>query len=163
MAALRACKSQAAERQCVSFVLEFIKMAQSLSRLNTGLAEAYPAPAATSGGSRPTLDLVHLARQSLGDKDREIEILALFDQQSGQALARLEALSGRDGAVAADLARMLAASARIAGAFAVASAATVYEAVVLSSGEGDAGAEALDHLKLEIVQVREAIGALLAR
>ena len=138
-------------------------MSQSVSRLNKELDHSYVAPSAAPSGSRPTLDLVHLARQSLGDKDREIEILALFDQQSGQALARLEALSGRDGAVAADLARMLAASARIAGAFAVASAATVYEAVVLSSGEGDAGAEALGHLKAEVDQVREAIGALLAR
>lgn len=138
-------------------------MSQSASRLNKQLDQVYSAPLAAPAGSRPTLDLVHLARQSLGDKDREIEILALFDQQSGQALARLEALSGRDGAVAADLARMLAASARIAGAFAVASAAAVYEAVVLSSGEGDAGAEALDHLKAEVSQVREAIGELLAR
>jgi hypothetical protein len=138
-------------------------MSQSASQLKTELSQAYSAPPPAPAGSRPILDLVHLARQSLGDKDREIEILALFDQQSGQALARLEALSGRDGAVAADLARMLAASARIAGAFAVASAAAVYEAVVLSSGEGDAGAEALDHLKAEINQVREAIGELLAR
>lgn len=138
-------------------------MSQSASVLKVELDQAYSAPRAAPAGSRPILDLVHLARQSLGDKDREIEILALFDQQSGQALARLEALSGRDGAVAADLARMLAASARIAGAFAVASAAAVYEAVVLSSGEGDAGAEALDHLKTEINQVREAIGELLAR
>jgi HPt (histidine-containing phosphotransfer) domain-containing protein len=138
-------------------------MSQSASRLKAELSQVYPAPPTAPAGSRPILDLVHLARQSLGDKDREIEILALFDQQSGQALARLEALSGRDGAVAADLARMLAASARIAGAFAVASAAAVYEAVVLSSGEGDAGAEALDHLKAEINQVREAIGELLAR
>ena len=138
-------------------------MSQSASLLKVELDQAYSAPRPAPAGSRPILDLVHLARQSLGDKDREIEILALFDQQSGQALARLEALSGRDGAVAADLARMLAASARIAGAFAVASAAAVYEAVVLSSGEGDAGAEALDHLKTEINQVREAIGELLAR
>ena len=138
-------------------------MSQFASRLNKELVQPYSAPRPAPAGSRPTLDLVHLARQSLGDKDREIEILALFDQQSGQALARLEALSGRDGAVAADLARMLAASARIAGAFAVASAAAVYEAVVLSSGEGDAGAEALNHLKTEVTQVREAIGALLAR
>lgn len=138
-------------------------MSHSASQLKTELSQAYSAPPLAPAGSRPILDLVHLARQSLGDKDREIEILALFDQQSGQALARLEALSGRDGAVAADLARMLAASARIAGAFAVASAAAVYEAVVLSSGEGDAGAEALNHLKAEINQVREAIGELLAR
>jgi hypothetical protein len=120
-------------------------------------------PAAPPAGSRATLDLVHLARQSLGDKDREIEILALFDAQAGQALARLEALSGRDGAVGADLARMLGASARIAGAFGVASAATAYEAVVLSSGEGDSGAAALDHLRDEITLVRSVIGELLAR
>ena len=138
-------------------------MSLPASQLNSELDQSYTTPRSAPAGSRPTLDLVHLARQSLGDKDRETEILALFDQQSGQALARLEALSGRDGAVAADLARMLAASARIAGAFAVASAATVYEAVVLSSGAGDAGAEALGHLKAEIGQVRAAIGELLAR
>jgi HPt (histidine-containing phosphotransfer) domain-containing protein len=163
MAANAPAEAPASERVWPSFDLELLEMSHSVSRLNKDLDRGYAAPQPTPAGSRPTLDLVHLARQSLGDKDREIEILALFDQQSGQALARLEALSGRDGAVAADLARMLAASARIAGAFAVASAATVYEAVVLSSGEGDAGAEALDHLRAEVTQVREAIGSLLAR
>ena len=138
-------------------------MSQSVSRFSTPLSAPSPALVVPSAGSRPALDLVHLARQSLGDKDRETEILALFDQQAGQALARLESLSGRDGVVGADLARMLAASARIAGAFSVASAAGVYEAVLLSSGEGDAGAEALSHLKAEVTLVREAIGGLLAR
>lgn len=76
---------------------------------------------------------------------------------------RLQLLDPRDGAVAADLARMLAASARIAGAFGVASACLAYEAVVLSSSTGEAGRPALDHLASEVAEVRSAIAELLAR
>ncbi len=138
-------------------------MSKSLSQVRTALAEPWQAPAASAPASRAALDLVHLARQSLGDKDRETEILALFDQQAGQAMGRLGALSGRDFGLAADLARMLASSARTAGAFGVASAATVYEAVVLSSLDGDGGEAACDHLVAEVVRVRAVIAELLGR
>lgn len=138
-------------------------MSKAQPQVNPPLARAWPSPAASVGGSRPTLDLVHLARQSLGDKDRESEILALFDQQAGQAIDRLVALDTRDGAVAADLARMLAASARMAGAFGVAAACQAFEAVALSSSTGEAGRPALEHLKSEVAQVRSAIADLLGR
>ena len=138
-------------------------MSKAQSQLKPPLAGTWPASAASAPGSRPTLDLVHLARQSLGDKDREMEILALFDQQAGQAIDRLAGLDPRDGSVAADLARMLAASARIAGAFGVASACQAFEAVALSSSTGEAGRPALEHLKSEVAQVRSAIADLLGR
>ena len=138
-------------------------MSKAQSRLNEPLAQAWPTSAPVTGGSRPTLDLVHLARQSLGDKDREIEILALFDQQAGQAIARLRALDPRDGVVAADLARMLGASARIAGAFGVASACQAFEAMALSSSTGEAGRPALDHLSDEVALVQTAIADLIGR
>ncbi len=136
-------------------------MSKGSTQLKSPLAEAVPVAREARTGFRPTLDLVHLARQSLGDKDRETEILALFDQQAAQAMDRLASLDPRDGAVAADLARMLAASARIAGAFGIASACLAYEAVVVSSSTGEAGRPALDHLGAEIARVREVIGELI--
>ncbi|QPC92756.1 Hpt domain-containing protein [Mesorhizobium sp. INR15] len=73
--------------------------------------------------SRP-VDLVHLARQTMGDRDLEREVLALFVQQ---------ALSVRDRIADADikerllLAHGLKGSARGVGAFAVADCATDIE------------------------------------
>ena len=136
-------------------------MSKVSPRLNEPLVEVAPVARPAQSHSRPTLDLIHLARQSLGDKDRETEILALFDQQAAQAMARLTTLDSRDGAVAADLARMLAASARIAGAFGVASACLAYEAVVVSSSTGEAGRPALEHLGAEIALAHEVIGQLI--
>jgi HPt (histidine-containing phosphotransfer) domain-containing protein len=73
--------------------------------------------------SRP-VDLAHLARQTMGDRSLEQEVLALFVQQ---------ALSVRDRIVGADikdrllLAHGLKGSARGVGAFAIADCATEIE------------------------------------
>jgi HPt (histidine-containing phosphotransfer) domain-containing protein len=73
-------------------------------------------------------DLVHLSRQTMGDRELEHEVLALFERQAnhiGVKLVTLEA--GADHLVRADLAHKLKGSARAVGAFAVARAAENYE------------------------------------
>jgi hypothetical protein len=102
-----------------------------------------------------------LARQSLGDKSREIEILGRFDHQAGLAGRRLGAAD--DPAGDADVARMLGASARIAGAFAVAAACDAYAATLLAGVAERDRARALEILHEEIVIARGAISDLLAR
>ena len=67
----------------------------------------------------PAIDLDHLARMTLGERELEREVLTLFAQQSTDLLARLEKLP-REGA---SLAHTLKGSARGIGAFAVAEAA----------------------------------------
>jgi HPt (histidine-containing phosphotransfer) domain-containing protein len=67
----------------------------------------------------PAIDLDHLARMTLGEKELEREVLMLFAQQSADLLARLEKLP-REGA---SLAHTLKGSALGIGAFAVAEAA----------------------------------------
>jgi HPt (histidine-containing phosphotransfer) domain-containing protein len=67
----------------------------------------------------PAIDLEHLARMTLGERELEREVLALFAQQSAGLLVRLEKLP-REGA---SLAHTLKGSARGIGAFAVAQAA----------------------------------------
>ena len=67
----------------------------------------------------PVLDLDHLERMTLGEKELQREVLMLFTQQSTDLLARLEKLP-REGA---SLAHTLKGSARGIGAFAVAEAA----------------------------------------
>jgi HPt (histidine-containing phosphotransfer) domain-containing protein len=67
----------------------------------------------------PAIDLDHLARMTLGERELEHEVLTLFAQQSTDLLARLEKLP-REGA---SLAHTLKGSARAIGAFAVAETA----------------------------------------
>jgi HPt (histidine-containing phosphotransfer) domain-containing protein len=67
----------------------------------------------------PAIDINHLARMTLGERELEREVLTLFAQQSTDLLVRLEKLP-REGA---SLAHTLKGSARGIGAFAVADAA----------------------------------------
>ncbi len=67
----------------------------------------------------PAIDIDHLARMTLGERELEREVLTLFAQQSADLLVRLEKLP-REGA---SLAHTLKGSARGIGAFAVADAA----------------------------------------
>ena len=46
----------------------------------------------SAGGSEPPLDLVHLARQSLGDHELEAELLGLFRLQAPALTAQLSEL-----------------------------------------------------------------------
>lgn len=67
----------------------------------------------------PAIDFAHLERMTLGERDVELEVLALFRQQLVDLLGRLEKLP-REGV---SLAHTLKGSARGIGAFAVGDAA----------------------------------------
>ena len=73
------------------------------------------------------IDLVHLARQTLGDRALEQEILSLYVKQARSLLARIEQCGcGRD---RSDLAHTLKGSSRAVGAWQVAQAAEAVEIV----------------------------------
>ena len=73
------------------------------------------------------IDLVHLARQTLGDRSLEQEILALYLKQARALVDRIaECGGGRD---RADLAHTLKGSSRAVGAWQVAQAAEAVEIV----------------------------------
>ena len=92
------------------------------------LSIAFEAPE-TGQQSRPSggrpIDLVHLARQTGGDKALEIEVLGLFARQARQAVCRMSDLNGTE---RAKLAHMILGSARGVGAFEVARCAERIEA-----------------------------------
>jgi len=97
------------------------------------------------------IDLVHLARQTLGDRSLEQEILSLYHKQAQTLLAGIEAavcLRQRT-----DFAHMLKGSSRAVGAWQVASAA---EAVEIAPP--DAASEA----QRAIAALRTCVGAACA-
>ena len=85
------------------------------------------------------IDLVHLARATMGDRSLEREVLQLFDRQSTLLIARMRAAA--PGGLAY-LAHTMKGSARGIGAWRVARAA---EALELAGG-ADETARALDQL-----------------
>jgi len=72
-----------------------------------------------------SIDLPHLSRQTLGDRDLEREILSMFVRQADEIV---KSLPGLPPAERAALAHRLAGSARGIGAFALADCATGVEA-----------------------------------
>ena len=101
------------------------------------------------------IDLVHLARTTLGDRGLEREVLQLFDRQSTLLIARMRA-AGPAGV--ATLAHTLKGSARGIGAWRVARAA---EALELAGSTGAEIAEALDRLSAASDEARAVIADLL--
>ena len=99
------------------------------------------------------IDLVHLARATLGDRSLEREVLQLFDRQSALLIARLRN-AGPDGV--AMITHTLKGSARGIGAWRVARAA---EAVELA-GSTESGA-ALERLAAATDEARAVIADLL--
>ena len=74
------------------------------------------------------IDLVHLSRQTLGDRALEVELLALFERQAAQIMERLnDCAKDSDRRWRRDLAHTLKGSARAIGANRVAAAAHTYE------------------------------------
>ncbi len=71
------------------------------------------------------IDLVHLSRQTLGDRSVEREVLALFRRQARQVLFQLEALT--DPRNRLEIAHALNGSAKGVGAWRVATAAAALE------------------------------------
>src|ERR1700719_2584527 len=85
-------------------------------------------------GERP-IDLVHLARMTLGDRGLEREVLQLFDRQATVLVSRMRA--SPPGSVTS-VAHTLKGSARGVGAWRVAAAAEAVE--VAAAGDGDLSA-----------------------
>lgn len=111
----------------------------------------------------PALDLVYLARQSLGDKKLETELLALFDRQAAQVIDRLTHLKPQaDPNWPRDLAHTLTGAARAVGAHGVAAAAEAYEAMLIRNAEPAGLATALQILTEEVEIARQSIRDVLA-
>ena len=97
------------------------------------------------------LDLVHLSRQSLGDRALELELLCLFDRHARQILERLEAAGpGADRQFCRDLAHALKGSARAVGAQRVACLAEAYEFSLIASNNPALAQQRLAEMKLAI-------------
>jgi HPt (histidine-containing phosphotransfer) domain-containing protein len=111
-----------------------------------------PAEAALAPDDRP-IDLVHLARMTLGERSLEREVLQLFDRQSTLLLARMRSAAP---AGVVTLAHTLKGSARGIGAWRVARAAEALEV----AGAADTGA-ALDRLAEAADEARAVIAELL--
>jgi HPt (histidine-containing phosphotransfer) domain-containing protein len=102
------------------------------------------------------IDLVHLARMTMGDRSLEREVLQLFERQSALLIARMRTAAP---AGIATLAHTLKGSARGIGAWRVARAA---EALELAASAGSAAiAEALDQLGAAADEARTVIRELL--
>jgi HPt (histidine-containing phosphotransfer) domain-containing protein len=102
------------------------------------------------------IDIIHLARITLGDVGLEREVLALFAGQSAGLVGALSSLP----ADAAALAHTLKGSARAIGAIRVAEAAEWLEAAM----QDDANAShALAALNDSVAEARAAIDAILNR
>lgn len=109
------------------------------------------------------IDLVHLARQSLGDRDLEIELLNLFDRQAEQIMARLKSeCGGGDRRWRHDLSHTLKGSARAVGAARVARAAQAYEALLYGTASDDALQQAVALLDEKVAEAQARIRELVA-
>ncbi|MFO1135470.1 MAG: Hpt domain-containing protein [Rhodoblastus sp.] len=120
-----------------------------------GVADAY---LPMSGSLERPIDLVHLSRQTFGERDLEAELLRLFDRQSSQIVARLTDGPVSEARWRAELAHTLKGSARAVGAFGVAAAAEAYE---LDARAGADLGKALSTLTAAVEATRGAIAELL--
>lgn len=120
-------------------------------------------PTGTRPNAATPIDFAYLTGQTLGDRDLERELLALFDHQAGQIAARLEReAEAGDRSWRRDLSHKLAGSAKAIGALRVAEAASLYEKALLSSAVGREVAALRHALTAEIAAAREAISLFLA-
>jgi HPt (histidine-containing phosphotransfer) domain-containing protein len=88
-----------------------------------------------TGGFEPPLDLVHLARQCLGDHELETELLQLFRQQAPVLTARLSGPPALSLDAKAKIAHTLRGSALALGAWRVAGAASRIEELASAGGD----------------------------
>ena len=102
------------------------------------------------------IDLVHLARMTLGDRSLEREVLELFMRQSALLLGRMTA-AGPD--AVGNLAHALKGSARGLGAWRVAAAAEAVELV--PAGRPDDLKAAMTRLSATVEEARGIIADLL--
>jgi len=111
----------------------------------------------TSGAVDRVIDLVHLARMTLGDRSLEREVLQLFDRQATMLVARARQGSRED---IAAVAHTLKGSARGIGAGRVAGAAESVE-IAASSGRNSELLSAVDRLVAAADEARLVISDLL--
>ena len=98
----------------------------------------------STGGFDPPLDLVHLARQCLGDHELEAELLGLFRLQARALTAQLSGSAPLSLESKAKIAHTLRGSALAVGARRVASAAWRIEELASAAGDqGSAEARAI--------------------
>jgi len=116
---------------------------------------------AARDAGEPAIDLVHLARQTDGDAALELELLALFDRQSGKLLGELSVeVPARH--LRADMAHKLRGSALAIGAGRVAGAAQTLETLLNSDRVGPNECErALGGLAAAVAEARAAIAELI--
>lgn len=121
-------------------------------------------PPAGASENRP-IDLVHLARQSLGDRELERELLELFDRQAARIAAEINMpdLSGNCAAERRDLAHTLKGSARAVGAWHVASMAQAYEKTIERDGHCRNAGMAAIAVRDAVREARNMIAAILER
>jgi HPt (histidine-containing phosphotransfer) domain-containing protein len=111
---------------------------------------AFEAPENAGGpglSARRPIDFEHLARQTMGDKALELEVLQMFARQARESM---KALADAEGAARAALAHRLKGSARAVGADAVAAAAEALE-------ERPADAAALASVTMAVVEAENFI------
>jgi len=113
--------------------------------------------AATLASIDRPIDLVHLARMTLGERALEREVLQLFDRQATMLIGRMR---GAGPSAVAAVAHTLKGSARGIGAWRVARAAEALE-VACASGGGAEIAGALDRLDAAAREARAVIAELL--
>lgn len=119
-----------------------------------GTRDSFRPPALAT--DRP-IDLVHLSRQTLGDRALEMELLALFERQAAQAIDRLQQPNGNgERRWRHDLAHTLKGSARAVGAGRVAAAAQAYEEALFSSTSETDVAAVLGELAKAVDEARQA-------
>ena len=124
----------------------------SFTRLSSDIAEASLPLAPLSG----PIDRAHLSRMTLGEKELEREVLALFDRQAELLLARMRKA---EPAVVAAAAHTLKGSARGIGAWRVANTAEALE--LAASGPAGAFKAALAKLDAAVAETKVAIAELL--
>jgi HPt (histidine-containing phosphotransfer) domain-containing protein len=110
----------------------------------------------------PIIDLVLLARHSLGDQNLELELLEMFERQAARMVGQLTETIPQNSKAAADLAHKLRGSALAVGANRVALAASRLEGLC-NDPPGQSGlAAALASLAASVSEAREAIAKLTA-
>ncbi|EDQ33506.1 hypothetical protein HPDFL43_09727 [Hoeflea phototrophica DFL-43] len=110
-----------------------------MAALNIAFETPDTTPQPRPSGGRP-IDLVHLARQTGGDKALEAEVLALFARQARESVTQLATLKT---ASRAELAHKLAGAAKGVGAFEVARCAEAIEATPANAAAVAAFAKAV--------------------
>jgi chemotaxis protein histidine kinase CheA len=106
----------------------------------------------STGGFDPPLDLVHLARQCLGDHELEAELLGLFRLQAPALTAQLSGPPLLSLASRAKIAHTLRGSALAVGARRVASAAWCIEELASAAGDPPAEARAIAVLRSAVAE-----------